>query len=169
LASLTWLMPSILVLVKSVCLAPFSFIFFNIQCFHTKCGKIRLLAKGRHLGTIFDIWYLSFFKNCKNKKLCCILFYHLHSLQYSLSQLESSMSKFNADQFILELIYNESNHRGLIHCRSILTDIVVPELFCTICHVNSMQIPQDNSGTTIFRFLREFFLSMPITSAIHTV
>jgi hypothetical protein len=27
-------------------------------------------------------------------------------------------------------------------------EIVVPELSCAICHVNSMQIAQDNSGTT---------------------
>jgi hypothetical protein len=26
--------------------------------------------------------------------------------------------------------------------------IVVPELSCTICHVNRMQVAQDNSGTT---------------------
>jgi hypothetical protein len=28
--------------------------------------------------------------------------------------------------------------------------IVVPELSCTICHVNSVQIAQDNPGTTIY-------------------
>jgi hypothetical protein len=28
-------------------------------------------------------------------------------------------------------------------------NIVVPELSCAICHVNRMQIAQDNSGTTI--------------------
>jgi hypothetical protein len=28
--------------------------------------------------------------------------------------------------------------------------VVVPELSCTICHVNSVQIAQASSGTTIF-------------------
>jgi hypothetical protein len=34
--------------------------------------------------------------------------------------------------------------------------IVVPELSCAICHVNTMEIAQDNSGTTLSILQKSF-------------
>jgi hypothetical protein len=38
--------------------------------------------------------------------------------------------------------------------KKIFKDIVVPELYCSIRHINNIQIAQDNTGTTIcYQFL----------------